>query len=125
MEAYLAGVIELAEFERTRQELAQKQEILGQHSAQLQTKTIQQTELNETLTSIEAFCTQITPILENASFAQKRQLVELLIDRVIVTDEVVEIRYVIPTQPEGPHIPFCHLRTDYRPSAVGLQRHHE
>jgi hypothetical protein len=37
----------------------------------------------------------------------------LLIDRVIVTNEKVEIHYVIPTQPDGPHIPFCHLRTDY------------
>jgi site-specific DNA recombinase len=39
--------------------------------------------------------------------------VELLIDRVIVSDEEVEIRYVVPTSPEGPHQPFCQLRTDY------------
>jgi site-specific DNA recombinase len=48
-----------------------------------------------------------------ATFEQKRRLVELLIDRVIVNDEEeVEIRYVVPTSPEGPHQPFCHLRTD-------------
>ncbi|MDP9457398.1 MAG: hypothetical protein M3Q49_15785, partial [Actinomycetota bacterium] len=40
-------------------------------------------------------------------------LVELLVDRVIVTDGDVEIRYVVPTSPEGPHYPFCHLRKDY------------
>jgi site-specific DNA recombinase len=125
LEAYLAGVIELAEFERTRQDLAQKQEVLAQQAAQLRTKTVQQTELNETLTSIEAFCEQLVPVLKNASFTQKRQLVELLIDRVIVTDEVVEIRYVVPTQPEGPPIPFCHLRTDYRSSITWLQRDDE
>jgi len=39
--------------------------------------------------------------------------VELLIDRVIVRDEEIEIRYVVPTSPEGPHLSFCHLRTDY------------
>jgi site-specific DNA recombinase len=38
----------------------------------------------------------------------------MLIDRVIVTDEEVEIRYVVPTRPDGPHVPFRHLRTDYR-----------
>jgi hypothetical protein len=32
---------------------------------------------------------------------------------VIVADEEVEIRYVIPTSPNGPYQPFCHLRTDY------------
>jgi len=40
-------------------------------------------------------------------------LVELLIDRVVVTDEEVEIRYVIPTSPRGEHRRFCHLRLDY------------
>jgi hypothetical protein len=37
----------------------------------------------------------------------------LLIDRVIVDNETVEIRYVIPTAPAGEHAPFCHLRKDY------------
>jgi len=39
--------------------------------------------------------------------------VELLIDRVVVTDDEVEIRYVIPTTPENEYVRFCHLRTDY------------
>jgi len=39
--------------------------------------------------------------------------VELLIDRVIVTDEEVEIRYVIPTDPSSEKVRFCHLRSDY------------
>jgi site-specific DNA recombinase len=36
-----------------------------------------------------------------------------LIDRVIVTDDQVEIRYVIPTIPASEQAHFCHLRTDY------------
>jgi site-specific DNA recombinase len=40
--------------------------------------------------------------------------VELLIDRVVVTEDQVEIRYVIPTQPDAPHVPFCQLCLDYR-----------
>jgi site-specific DNA recombinase len=35
--------------------------------------------------------------LGQAGFEQRRQLVELLVDRVVVTDGQVEIRYVIPT----------------------------
>ena len=38
---------------------------------------------------------------------------ELLIDRVIVNDAQVEIRYVVPTGPTGETTPFCHLRLDY------------
>ena len=56
---------------------------------------------------------RIQSSLQNASFDQKRQLVELLIDRVIVNDGDVEIRYVIPTTPESEHVRFCHLRSDY------------
>ena len=51
--------------------------------------------------------------LAAASFEQRRQLVLLLIDRVIVTDAEVEIRYVLPTSPESEHVRFCHLRKDY------------
>jgi site-specific DNA recombinase len=35
--------------------------------------------------------------LDQAGFEQHRQLVELLIDRVVVTNGHVEIRYAIPT----------------------------
>src|SRR3954464_14703128 len=52
--------------------------------------------------------------LERADFARKRELLELLIDRIVVTDETVEIRYVIPVGPEGERDPFCLLRTDYQ-----------
>jgi hypothetical protein len=36
-----------------------------------------------------------------------------LIDRVVVTDGHVEIRYVIPTTSSSTKTRFCHLRTDY------------
>jgi hypothetical protein len=37
----------------------------------------------------------------------------LLIDRVVVTDDAVEIRYVVPTTETSTHTRFCQLRTDY------------
>jgi len=64
---------------------------------------------------IEDFCRRVQAGLADATFEQQRQLVELLIDRVIVTDGEVEIRYVIPTGPRGEQGRFCHLRTDYFP----------
>ena len=51
--------------------------------------------------------------LEQATFEQKRQLIELLVDRVVVTGKEVEIRYVIPLSPKSERIRFCHLRLDY------------
>jgi hypothetical protein len=34
--------------------------------------------------------------------------------RVVVTDGDVEIRYAIPTSPNGEATRFCHLQSDYR-----------
>jgi hypothetical protein len=63
--------------------------------------------------SIEEFCTRVRGGLDSATFEQKRRLVELLVDRVVVTEDEVEIRYVVPTTSESEKVRFCHLRTDY------------
>jgi site-specific DNA recombinase len=63
--------------------------------------------------SMEDFCERARGGLADATFEQRRKLVELLIDRVIVTDDEVEIRYVIPTSPEREHFRSCHLRSEY------------
>jgi site-specific DNA recombinase len=70
-------------------------------------------ELAGVVGSVEDFCERVRSGLANTTFEHRRKLVELLIDRVIVTDEEVEIRYVIPTTPESEHVRFCHLRSDY------------
>ena len=119
LEAYLGGVLELAEFERKRKELQGRTDALLAQERQLDASARERTELAAIADSIEEFCEQVRAGLAHATFEQKRRLVELLIDRVIVNDEEVEIRYAVPTSPNGPHQPFCHLRTDYldgRPS---------
>jgi site-specific DNA recombinase len=107
-------VVQLPEFERKQQEIQQKQTALEQQLEQLEISAEQRKALMELFPSIENFCQQVQPVLQEATFAQRRHLIELLIDRVIVTDDEVEIRYVIPTHPDGPQIPFIHLRTNYR-----------
>jgi site-specific DNA recombinase len=113
LDAYVGGVLELAEFKRKREELEGRTEVLLTHKRQLEASARERTELAGIAESIERFCEQVRTGLADATFEQKRRLVELLIDRVIVSDEEVEIRYVVPTSSDGPHQPFCHLRTDY------------
>ncbi|HZQ10451.1 MAG TPA: recombinase zinc beta ribbon domain-containing protein, partial [Anaerolineae bacterium] len=112
-EAYLHDIIPLAEFERRRQELERKCEGLEHQVKQLEANVDRRAELAGLATSIEAFCQRVQTGLEQATFEQRRQLVELLIDRVVVTGEEVEIRYVIPTSASSEHVRFCHLRKDY------------
>ena len=113
LDVYLAEVIGREEFVRKRQELSQLHTALRGQVQELDRAAQQHLDTTAVAQGIEAFCGKIRPTLEELSFAQRRQLVELLIDHVVVEDGKVEIRYVIPTGPKGEATRFCHLRTDY------------
>jgi site-specific DNA recombinase len=112
-EAYLQGVIPLAEYQRRRQACEQKQQGLATQEKQLEVQVDRQGVLTEMVQSITAFCQRVRAGLANATFAQQRTLVELLIDRVLVANGEVEIRYALPTHPRSETTRFCHLRKDY------------
>jgi site-specific DNA recombinase len=121
LEAYLAEVIDLACFQRQDRGLA------GQE-ADLLAREREVAAEGERLVQVSAIAQSTTQVLNGlrvglgqASFEQRRQLVELLIDRVVVTDGQVEIRYVIPTTDHSTKTRFCHLRTDYfHPAALAV-----
>jgi site-specific DNA recombinase len=112
-DAYLGEVIPLAEYERRRHDLEQRDEALAGQERQLEAQADQRMELAGVAGCVEDFCERVRSGLADATFEQKRELVELLVDRVIVTDEEVEIRYVVPTDPSNEKVRFCHLRSDY------------
>jgi hypothetical protein len=105
-EAYLNGVIHLPEYQRMRSELEKRQQGLVEQEKQLWNQERKQEELAGWNASIETFCQRVQTGLDQAAFEQQRKQVELLIDRVIVTDENVEIRYVIPTSQESENTRF-------------------
>ncbi len=113
LDIYLAAIIEREEFERKRAELAKTQEGLTKQLRQLEAQAQQHVDTAKLAAGIEAFCARVAGTLETLDFAQRRKLVELLIDCVIVGDGTVEIRYVVPTGPKGEDVPFCHLRCDH------------
>jgi len=113
LDAYLAEIIGRDEFERKREEVQQTHNGLSQQLRQLDAQAQRQLDVAKVAEGITSFCRRIHPTLKRLDFAQRRQLVELLIDCVIVTDGQVEIRYVLPTGPAGETTAFCHLRKDY------------
>ena len=113
-DAYLAGIVRLEEYGHRRTDLEHRLEALGEQQKQLEAQVDRRHGLAGLSTSIEDFCARVRRGLDQARFDQKRQLIELLIDRVIVTDGEVEIRYVWPTARRSEPIRFCHLRLDYR-----------
>jgi site-specific DNA recombinase len=112
-EAYLGGVIPLPEYERRRAEIVTRDASLAEQEKRLSGEADRLNEALGLAASLEVFCRRVSNGLESATFDQKRQLVELLIDRVVVTGDEIEIRYVFPTSPQSEHVRFCHLRSDY------------
>src|SRR3954449_8042446 len=112
-DAYLRAVIPLDEYERRRRDLEQRMQALAGQEEQLRGDAARRQQLAGVAASLQAFRERIEHGLDQASFEQRRQLVLLLIDRVVVTDADVEIRYVLPTSLESEHVRFCHLRKDY------------
>jgi len=124
-DAYLAEVLQLEEYKRRRQELEQRLQSVAEQVRSLEASVGRRDELAAVVQSIEAFCQRVQQGLDQATFEQKRQLIELLVDRVVVTGEEVEIRYVIPLSPKSEQIRFCHLRLDYFDiPAAGIQAYH-
>ena len=124
LEVYLAEIIRPDEFERKRSEVTQTQHGLSQQLRQLDAQAQPQVNIAALAQGLEALCRKVQPTLDHLTCAQRRQLVELLIDRVIVTDGQVEIRYVVPTGSKGESTPFCHVRLDYlrRPTVADTSR---
>jgi site-specific DNA recombinase len=99
--------MELEEYQR-------RGETLAEHVRQLHATVDQVHALEHLVCSITGFCERVQQGLAGASFEQQRNLVELLVDRVVVNNEDVEIRYVIPTTASSEHTYVCQLRSDYR-----------
>ena len=112
-DAYLANVLQLEEYKRRHQELGQRLQSIAEQARQLEASVGRHDELAALVQSMEAFCQRIQQGLAEATFEQKRQIIELLVDRVVVTEDEVEIRYVIPTASSAEQIRFCYLRLDY------------
>jgi site-specific DNA recombinase len=117
-EAYLSGVIPLGEYERRRREIEARLVGLERQEQQLAADAARDGETAKLARHVETFCRRVQEGLAVADFAGKRALLELLVDRVVVTDGAVEIRYALPTGPDAEHEPFCRLRSDYR-TALG------
>ena len=96
MDGYLAGVVDLEELRKRKGKLEEKLEGLRRQERHLSAEAVQEDRLKALATSMEEFRAAIARALDLMGFDQRRALVELLIDRVVVDPPQVEIRYIIP-----------------------------
>ena len=98
------------EYRRRRQGLADRCVTVDKQNHLLEEQAHQHREVIALAGSMAECCQRIASGLEQATCEQKRQVIELLIDRVVTMEEG-EMRYVIPISSRSEHLLFCHVHT--------------
>ncbi len=96
IDAYQAEVIDLDELQRRREQIGGRRLVLTAQRDQEQRLRCERQTAKEVWTDLKAFCERVRSRLEEATFAEKQRILQLLIDRVIVGEDALEIRHVIP-----------------------------
>ncbi len=132
VDAYQAEVISLPELSERRRSLAEQRRALEQQLAASGMLRREQIKARAVLDDLTAFCARIHGRLDAASFADKQIILQLVVDRIIVHDDSLEIRHVIPLHSpppgrDGPaDEPNGRLRSDrlYAAALPGRVQHH-
>jgi site-specific DNA recombinase len=102
VDAYQAEAIDLAELRDRRSQIAGRRGILkARYDQQVLPRSQRQT-AQQVLLDVTDFCERVRTGLDRASFADKQRIVQLLIDRIIVGEDSLEIRHVIPLRGQDP-----------------------
>ncbi|MFL5335361.1 MAG: recombinase family protein, partial [Geminicoccaceae bacterium] len=96
LDAYEAGAITLAEMAERRHRLAEERLGLERQQQDRERLRHERAQAESMRTNLAAFCTRVGSRLQNASFADKQAILQLVIERIIVDEGSLEIRHVIP-----------------------------
>ncbi len=99
LDAYQAGVIELAELAERRQRLeAQGRGLRARREELAQQATARDQQLR-LLAGVDDFCASVRAALQNPSFAVQQKVLQLVVDRIVVEDDQIVIHHIVPTGP--------------------------
>ncbi|MGI4798735.1 MAG: recombinase family protein, partial [Janthinobacterium lividum] len=102
LEAYQAEVITLVELAERRQSLAEQRRLAEQQLEQHRRLREQQVHTRDVLDSLAAFSERIGTRLHSASIADRQALLQLVVERITVHDDHLEIQHVIPLRDPTP-----------------------
>jgi site-specific DNA recombinase len=102
LDAYQAEVIDLDELKERRQQIQGRRAILTAQRDQEARLHAERQTAKEVWADLTAFCNRIRMRLDEAPLAERQRILQLLIERVIVGEDTLEIRHVIPLRPLKP-----------------------
>ena len=99
IDAYQAGAIDLPELQTRRHRLEEHGQGLRQRVHELAHQQESREQQLRLVQGLEEFCTSIQAALQNPSFAVKQKVLQLVVDHILVEEQRVTIRHVVPTEP--------------------------
>jgi site-specific DNA recombinase len=96
LDAYQAEAIDLDELKQRREQIRGRRLVLTAQREQEQRLRCDRQTAKEVWADLTAFCQRVRSRLDEATLAEKQRILQLLIDRVIVGKDELEIRHVIP-----------------------------
>jgi site-specific DNA recombinase len=96
LDAYQAEAIDLDELTKRREQVRGRRLMLTTQRDQEQRLRCERQTAKEVWADLTAFCRRVRSRLDEATLAEKQRILQLLIDRVIVGEDALEIRHVIP-----------------------------
>jgi site-specific DNA recombinase len=103
LDAYQAEVISLTELSERHAHLEQRRRGLIVQQEQAEQLRRERFRAQEVLGSLTAFCERVGSRLAEATFEEKQLLLNLLVERIVVGEDILEVCHVIPL---GHHPPL-------------------
>ncbi|MEJ7640303.1 MAG: recombinase family protein [Singulisphaera sp.] len=96
LDAYQGEAIDLGELKQRREQIAGRRHVMTmQHEQERRLRGERQT-AKEVWADLTAFCERVRSRLDEATLGERQRILQLLVDRVIVGPDSLEIRHVIP-----------------------------
>ena len=108
-------MISLEELGERRARLTDQRRGLERQVEQLEALRRQRTAAGAVASDLAAFCERVGSRLDDASFADKQAVLRLVVERIIVHEDSLEARHVIPLRSPSPGVepkPDGRLRSD-------------
>jgi hypothetical protein len=96
VEAFTAEVLTLDELKARRAGLQERVRVLMQQEREVQSHQRQQVRLTDLSANMTALCRAVRRGLHTLDFAGRRSVIELLVDRVLIDHDGIELRYAVP-----------------------------
>jgi site-specific DNA recombinase len=101
IDAYQTEIITLKDLENRKSSIEQKASQVQEQIRNIKAVEKKEIDFKKIFDNIEAFCNAIKQGIANANFEDRRKIIELLVEEIIVTNGKVEIAHIIPLEKKG------------------------